>query len=133
MVFSYPSLSSYRFLAVKEQERKAVEAIEGVKYMNIPSDQIPTKENLDQFYSLLDNEDAYPVLIHCHHGTGRAVLYSALYRVEYDNHTPEEARLKTRIPVALSSFDNGTRKGEWLKGYTKRSKEISKEVAIIQK
>ena len=111
-----PSLSSDIL-----KEKKAVEAIQGVKYVNIPSNQIPTEENLKMFYKTLDADNAYPVLIHCHHGTGRAALYSALYRVEYENYTNEQARLKTRIPVFLSPFDHGTPKGEWLKEYKKRS------------
>jgi protein tyrosine/serine phosphatase len=32
----------------------------------------------------MDNKDNYPVLIHCYHGTGRAEMYSALYRIEYE-------------------------------------------------
>jgi protein tyrosine/serine phosphatase len=32
----------------------------------------------------MDNSDNYPVLIHCYHGTGRAEMYSALYRIEYE-------------------------------------------------
>lgn len=101
-------------------EKKAVEAITGVQYVNIPSEQIPSKENLNKFYSILDKKENYPVLIHCYHGTGRAVLYSALYRVEYEDFSNEEARLNTRFPVFMSSFDNGTPKGEWLKNYSPR-------------
>ena len=69
----------------------------------------------------MDNEKNYPVLIHCHHGIGRAALYSALYRIEYENYSNEEARKKTRIPYIFSNFYDGTKKGEWLKKYTKRN------------
>jgi protein tyrosine/serine phosphatase len=37
----------------------------------------------------MDNSDNYPVLIHCYHGTGRAEMYSALYRIEYEKFTNE--------------------------------------------
>lgn len=112
------------------KEKEAVEKV-GVNYYNIPSKQIPSKENLEQFYSILDNKNAYPILIHCYHGTGRAILYSALYRVEYENHTPEQARMKTRFPVLLSSFDNGTPKGEWLKNYIPRIEEKNKDTKLV--
>ena len=94
--------------------------------MNIPSKQIPSKENLEQFFEILDQDISYPVLIHCHHGTGRAVLYSAIYRIEYENYTNEEARKNAKFPIFLSSFDHGTPKGEWLKGYNSiRNEELS--------
>lgn len=102
------------------KEKEAIESLGNVNYVNIPSQQIPSEENLEEFYKVLDNEDAYPVLIHCYHGTGRAVLYSALYKVEYEGISPEEARKTARFPTLLSNFDNGTPKGEWLKNYKER-------------
>ena len=99
------------------KERAAVNAIEGVKHINIASKQIPNDENLEAFFSLLDDEATYPVLIHCHHGIGRAGLYSALYRIKYEGLSNEEARKKTGLITAFSSFDNGTPKGEWIKAF----------------
>jgi predicted protein tyrosine phosphatase len=58
----------------------------------------------------MDNSDNYPVLIHCYHGTGRAEMYSALYRIEYEKFT-NEAHVKVRT-LKFSSFDDGTPKGE---------------------
>lgn len=100
------------------EEKITVENIEGVKHVNIPSQQIPSEDNLRQFFELLDKSTTYPVLIHCHHGTGRAVLYSALYRVKYEGFSNEEARQNTVFPLFLSSFDDGTPKGEWLKAFS---------------
>ena len=56
-----------------------------IKHVNIPSGQVPSKENLKKFFEVLDNESNYPILIHCYHGTGRAQMYSALYRIEKEN------------------------------------------------
>jgi protein tyrosine/serine phosphatase len=64
----------------------------------------------------MDNKDNYPILIHCYHGTGRAEMYSALYRIEYENFTNEDARQGVRTLIRFSSFDDGTPKGEYLKG-----------------
>ncbi|QKX04514.1 protein phosphatase [Aquimarina sp. TRL1] len=110
-------------------EKTTIEKLDQVTYINIPSEQIPNDKNLKDFYRILDKEEAYPVLIHCHHGTGRAILYSALYRIEYENFTNEQARQKTRFPVLLSPFDHGTPKGEWLKKYASREQQKEKILA----
>ena len=72
----------------------------------------------------MDNPDNYPVLIHCYHGVGRAEMYSAIYRIEYENWLPEEARTSTRFLTKWSSFDIGKPKGDYLNNYKKqKSKE----------
>ncbi len=101
-------------------ERKAVEKLTNVRYVNIPSDQIPSKANLINFFEVMDNKASYPVLIHCFHGTGRAILYSAIYRIEYERMSVEEARKKSRFILSGSSFDKGKRKGDFLINYQPR-------------
>ncbi|NOQ32384.1 MAG: protein phosphatase [Helicobacteraceae bacterium] len=95
-----------------------------IRHINIPSGQVPNKKNLINFYKVLDDPTSYPILIHCYHGTGRAAMYSALYRIEHDNHTNEEARQKTRFMVQgfgyKSSFSDGREKGKFLINYKKR-------------
>ena len=107
-------------------EIKAVRAIPGVNYFNVGSDQVPEQKNLDAFYKVMDNKDNYPVLIHCYHGIGRAEMYSALYRIEYENFTNEAARNGVRTLIKWSSFDDGTPKGEYLKAYKSR-KQLEEE------
>ncbi|MGB1268627.1 MAG: dual specificity protein phosphatase family protein [Flavobacteriaceae bacterium] len=106
-----------------EKEKLAVDAIDGVNYVHIPSVQIPTEENLSEFYKTLDNTDAYPVLLHCHHGTGRAMIYSSIYRIEYEDMNNNEARKGTRpfYSLPFSSFSEGKEKGDYLMNYKKRS------------
>jgi protein tyrosine/serine phosphatase len=101
-------------------EKEAVARIKGVKYFNNGSDQVPKQENLETFFKILDEPENYPVLIHCYHGTGRAEMYSAIYRIEYENWTNEQARKGVRTLVKFSSFDDGTPKGEYLKAYKSR-------------
>lgn len=107
-------------------EKEAVAKIEGVNYFNNGSDQVPKQKNLDTFFKIMDNKDNYPVLIHCYHGVGRAEMYSALYRIEYENWTNEEARQGVRALVKWSSFDDGKPKGEFLKAYQSR-KQLSEK------
>ena len=92
-----------------------------IRHVNIPSGQVPTPETLAKFFKVLDDNSSYPVLIHCYHGTGRAQMYSALYRIEYENWTNKDAREKTRVVVEgfgyRSSFADGKSKGDYLMNY----------------
>ena len=107
-------------------EIKAVKQIPNTNYFNVGSDQVPQQQNLDAFFKIMDDKSNYPVLIHCYHGIGRAEMYAALYRVEYENFTNEAARQGTRFIVKFGSFDDGTPKGEYLKNYKSR-KELATE------
>ena len=107
-------------VAELEAEKSAVAKINGVNYFNDGSDQVPTKENLVLFYKIMDNPANYPVLIHCYHGVGRAELYSAVYRIEYENMDKDEARTSTRFLTKWSSFDIGKPKGDFLHNYVSR-------------
>lgn len=96
-----------------------------IKHVNIPSGQVPTKQTLSKFYEVLDDPSNYPVLIHCYHGTGRAQIYSQLYRIEYENWANADARAQTRFIVEgfgyRSSFADGKEKGDFLMAYKPRS------------
>ncbi len=106
-----------------KSEQEAVAKVKQVTYVNNGSEQVPSKKNLDTFFAILDDPKNYPILIHCYHGVGRAELYSALYRIEYENWSPNDARLATRDFVKWSSFDIGTPKGDFLQNYTPRKKK----------
>lgn len=105
-------------------EQNAVAKISGVIYFNDGSDQVPNKENLIKFYKIMDNPANYPVLIHCYHGVGRAELYSAVYRIEYENWDKDEARTSTRFLTKWSSFDLGKPKGDFLHNYISRKDSL---------
>lgn len=111
-------------------EQEAIAKIKGVTYFNNGSDQVPNQENLDRFFKIMDNKANYPVLIHCYHGIGRAEMYAALYRIEYENFTNEAARNGVRALVKWSSFDDGTPKGEYLKAYKSR-KQVAAEKPYV--
>jgi protein tyrosine phosphatase (PTP) superfamily phosphohydrolase (DUF442 family) len=105
-------------------EAAAVHAVPGVRHVNIPSRQVPDAQTLAQFFAVLDDPAAYPVLIHCHHGTGRTEIYSALYRIEYEGWDNAAARQGTRPVVEFlgyrSSFADGQPKGDFLMNYRPR-------------
>ncbi len=101
-------------------EKEAIAKIKGVKYFNNGSDQVPEPHNLDTFFKIMDDPKNYPVLIHCYHGVGRAEMYSAIYRIEYENMDKDEARKSTRLLTKWSSFDLGKPKGDFLHNYQRR-------------
>ncbi|HIP30292.1 MAG TPA: protein phosphatase [Sulfurospirillum arcachonense] len=113
-----------------DEEDKAINAINkkhnlNIQHVNIASGQVPTKATLTKFFEVLDKEENYPILIHCYHGTGRAQMYSALYRIEYEQWSNADARAKTRVVVEgfgyRSSFSDGKEKGDFLMNYQARS------------
>jgi protein tyrosine/serine phosphatase len=107
-------------------EKEAAAKIVGLNYFNLGSDQVPTPENLEDFFKIMDNPANYPVLIHCFHGVGRAEMYSALYRIEYENWDRDDARKETRFLTKFSSFDLGKPKGDFLHSYVSRKEKAGK-------
>lgn len=107
------------------EEKAVIDKIDGVKYVNIKSPQVPTKKNLEKFFEVLDDKANYPVLIHCYHGLGRTMIYSAIYRIEYEGMDNDVARHKTRpYPIESfihdSKFAKGKKKGDFLINYKPR-------------
>jgi protein tyrosine/serine phosphatase len=107
-------------------EKEAAAKIVGLNYFNLGSDQVPTPENLEDFFKIMDNPANYPVLIHCFHGVGRAEMYSAIYRIEYENWDRDDARKETRLLTKFSSFDLGKPKGDFLHAYVSRKEKAVK-------
>ena len=100
-------------------EHAAMAAI-GVTHVNIPSHQAPVQTTVDKYLAVIDDPSVFPVLIHCHHGVSRAVLFSAIYRMEYEGWENEKAHGATRFMTYKSSFDRGTRKGDFVLNYKPR-------------
>ena len=91
---------------------------EGVHHVNLASPQVPTPEILDRYLTWMSDPEHLPALIHCNHGEGRAVLYGALWRIEFEGVEPEDARRGCRrFTTKGSSFDVGKAKGEFLIQY----------------
>jgi protein tyrosine/serine phosphatase len=102
-------------------EKEAVEKLDGVTYFNLGTDQVPTQATVDEFLQIMDDSSNYPVLLHCYHGVGRAQMFSAIYRIEYEGWSNQDAREKTRLLLKGSSFDEGKPKGDYLINYKPRA------------
>ena len=51
----------------------------------------PADENVKLFLEIMDDPKYHPVLIHCFAGTHRSGAYCAIFRMEYEHWTNEEA------------------------------------------
>jgi len=104
-----------------EHEGEVLAAL-GVDHVRLPAGQVPLDSTVDQFLEVMSDPSSYPVLIHCHHGFGRSVLFSALYRIEFEGWDNEAARHATRhfLRLPFSSFDDEEEKGAYLKNYVPR-------------
>ena len=72
--------------------------------MHLPSSTHPAPETVSAFVRAMRPEVAakHTVLLHCHDGEGRAVFYSAIYRMEFEGWDNERAYDgTTRLPPSL--------------------------------
>ena len=65
----------------------------GMRYINIPlgSSSGEIDEAAREFLDIVEDESNWPVLVHCGRGKERAGVMSAVYRIEHDGWTNEEA------------------------------------------
>ena len=101
-------------------EEHAVLTQLGVKHFSLPSSQVPEDEVVDAFLEIMDNREYRPVLIHCKHGIGRAVLFAAIYRMEYEGWSNEHARSVAYWQSAFGSFNPSSGKGAFILNYMPR-------------
>ena len=95
----------------------------GVRYHHLPTPQVPELETVDLFLELGLDPDNFPMLIHCHHGEGRSVLFAALHRIEFDDWPIEEARQATRLFAFRGTFGPKGPKGKFMRSYEPRLKK----------
>jgi len=92
-----PTLHASRFNSASVKESDLCASL-GVQYKFIfvklrPED---TSVAVRQFLQVMDDENAYPVLIHCKAGLHRTGVMSAIYRMEYNGWSRQEAMRELR-------------------------------------
>jgi protein tyrosine/serine phosphatase len=92
----------------------------GVRHFHLPSQQIPTDETVDRFLEIMGHPEYRPVLIHCTHGEGRAVLFAAIYGMEFEGWSNERARSASRFLSFRGSFSPKSKKGIFIRNYIPR-------------
>lgn len=96
----------------------------GLTYVPLPTDQVPPDAVVDSFLSVMDNPENHPVLVHCYHGIGRTGLMSAVYRIEYDDWTVDDAIDEASWFALGGSFRQGSPKEEYLRQYVPRAQRV---------
>jgi uncharacterized protein (TIGR01244 family) len=84
-------------------EQQALEGA-GIKYVHIPSSTHPDPATVARFVRSVGPELAAhrTVLLHCKDGEGRSVFYSAVYRMQFEGWSNEQAyQGTTRLPPQL--------------------------------
>ena len=61
-----------------------------------PDGSVPAEEGVRRFREVIDHADHYPVLIHCFGGIHRTGAFCAIYRMEYEHWTNEQAIAEMR-------------------------------------
>jgi len=101
-------------------EAEAVRA-RGLAYAWIPTPtQVPPPETVERFLALLDDPARLPILLHCEHGVGRTGVLTAIYRMEHEGWSADEAIAEARRYAMGGSFEEGQDKTEFLRRYLPR-------------
>ena len=104
----------------RAERERALLATAGVRHFHIPSQQVPDPKTIDAFLAVMEDPANRPVLIHCTHGVGRAPLYEAIYRIEFEGWDPERARESVYWRSGFGAFEPDDKKGRFLREYTPR-------------
>jgi len=74
------------------RDEEGFAADKGIVVKNIPiAGRIPSQEQVEEFLALVDDPDKHPILLHCNHGIDRTGVMVAVFRMEYDGWSSEEA------------------------------------------
>lgn len=75
-----------------QEERRGVEAI-GAEWVHlgISGSRPPLPEELEAFFSLVEDRERWPILLHCQGGIHRTGALVALYRMQYEGWPNERA------------------------------------------
>jgi hypothetical protein len=98
-----------------EEERSCLERL-GVEHVHLPSKQVPDGETVRRFLDRIASCPG-PVLLHCTHGRGRAVLFSAIYLMEFEGWSPSRARRIVWWRALFGNFSQVSRKGRFVAAY----------------
>lgn len=101
-----------------EEERMLRE--QGVRYVWLPSQQVPEPEHRARLLELLDHPDNLPLMVHCEHGVGRTGVISGMYRMEFEDWDVDDVLGEARFYAFGGSYWDGQDKTEFLLEYVPR-------------
>jgi protein tyrosine/serine phosphatase len=77
---------------------------------------VPADKELARFFEVMDDPANQPVLVHCFAGAHRTGAYVAVYRMEYDGWSNDEAIAEMRV-CGYKTFDGDLDINEFLRSY----------------
>lgn len=89
----------------------------GIDYINLPAKDLPGNETILDFLSVVAEQQNRPVLLQSEYETGRAAIFAALYRVEFESWDNESARVALETLYSGAAFTPDTPQGEFLLSY----------------
>lgn len=108
-----------------EEERKGVDKI-GAKWvhMAVNSAKRPSSEMVKDFFRLVEEPANWPILLHCQGGIHRSGLMTALYRMQYQGWSAEDAIAE----MDEHYFEWGIKDRSAVKAYLRQYKRDPKRV-----
>src|SRR5262245_35253951 len=111
--------------ASEETRSEQVDAeASGLRYFNIPMSGLgrPTDEQVESALAVIDNQENWPVFVHCQRGADRTGVIIAVYRILRDHWTEEQAITEAkRFRMARLQF----RKKDYISDYYKRRRDAN--------
>jgi tyrosine-protein phosphatase SIW14 len=111
----------------QEQEARAA----GLSYFNVPFKRLgrPTDEQIDRVRALVNAPENQPVFVHCQHGADRTGTIIALYRIEHDGWTIDQARAEARR-YGMKWWQRGMR--DYVSDYYRRRSANKNRISRLQ-
>ncbi len=90
-----------------QAEKEEAEAA-GLRFINVPMPDFsrPRDEDVQRVLALLDDQNNYPVFIHCKRGADRTGVIIACYRITHDGRTDRQALAEAKA-YGMSWFQRG--------------------------
>jgi protein-tyrosine phosphatase len=112
-----------------EAEREVLVAA-GIAHHHLPTGHQPPQEVVDAWLEILRHSPGRAVLVHCEYGESRSISLSAIYRMEFEGWSNEEALAGTirlpddlkflgRLIPVLGTFRRSNYKGKYVLDYVR--------------
>ncbi|MBX3075501.1 protein tyrosine phosphatase family protein [Candidatus Obscuribacterales bacterium] len=82
--------------AIEEEQRRAEEL--GLRFIYLPLTYwiLPKHDEIEKFFSIVDDPSHYPIFLHCKHGADRTGMLIAFYRMARDGWSADSAYAEMR-------------------------------------
>jgi protein tyrosine/serine phosphatase len=129
----FRSVISLRWNLESIKSERALCQQSGLNFFSIPLSYwiLPTRKEIDRFFSIIDDKSKQPIFLHCLHGRDRTGMLVAIYRIARENWTADAAYTEMKNKgfrhIQMHQL-------KWaVYGYERRLKRMSKSVNLTNK